>query len=92
MRPFQYHDRTEHLLPRKDNSLQDKIDKIVSLSHQRNMQLSQPKTKTMVFNPLRKYDVLPQISIKQGEWTEVVEEQKILGNIYRSDLKTISNT
>ena len=48
--------------------------------------------KTENFNPLRKYDVLPQISIKQGEWTEVVEEQKILGNIVRSDLKTISNT
>ena len=30
--------------------------------------------------------------IQQGEWTEVVEEQKILGNIVRSDLKTISNT
>ena len=56
------------------------------------MQLSQPKTKTMIFNPLRKYDVFPEISIKQGELTEVVEEQKILGNIVRSDLKTISNT
>ena len=35
----------------------------------------------MIFNPLRIYDVLPQISIKQGEFTEVVEEQKILGNM-----------
>ena len=40
------------------------------------MQLSQPKTKTMIFNPLRKYDLFPEISIKQGEFTEVVEEQK----------------
>lgn len=92
VRPVQFHERTEHLLPRKDNSLQDEIDNIVGLSHQRNMQLSQPKKKTMLDNPLRKYDFLPQISIEQGEWTEVVEEQKILGNIVRSDLKTISNT
>jgi hypothetical protein len=92
VRPVNYHDRTEHILPRYENSQQDEIDKIVSLSVQRNMQLSQPKTKTMIFNPLRKYDVFPEISIKQGELTEVVEEQKILGNIVRSDLKTISNT
>ena len=92
VRPVTYHDRTEHRLPRKDNIQQDEIDKIVNLSVQRNMQLSQPKTKTMIFNPLRKYDVFPEISIKQGELTELVEEQKILGNIVRSDLKTISNT
>ena len=92
VRPVTYHDRTGHILPRNENCQQDEIDKIVCLSVQRNMQLSQPKTKTMIFNPLRIYDVLPQISIKQGEFTEVVEEQKILGNIVRSDLRTISNT
>ena len=92
LRPVGYHGRTEHLLPRRENTLQDEIDQIVNLSSQRSMQLSHQKTKTMIFNPLRKYDVFPEISIKQGELTEVVEEQKILGNIVRSDLKTISNT
>ena len=76
VRPVNYHGRTEHRLPRQENSQQDEIDTIVNLSIQRNMQLSQPKTKTMIFNPLRKYDVFPEISIKQGEFTEVVEEQK----------------
>ena len=92
LRPVDYHGRTEHLLPRMENTLQDEIDQIVNLSSQRSMQLSHQKTKTMIFNPFRKYDVFPEISIKQGELTEVVEEQKILGNIVRSDLKTISNT
>ena len=78
VRPVNYHDRTEHRLPRKENSQQDEIDNIVSLSFQRNMQLNQTKTKTMIFNPLRKYDVFLEIYIKQGELTEVVEEQKIL--------------
>ena len=76
VRPVQYHERTEHVLPRKDNSLQDKIDKIVSLSHQRNMQLSQPQTKTMIFNPLRKYDDLPQISIKKGSGQKLWKSRK----------------
>jgi hypothetical protein len=46
----------------------------------------------MIFNPLIRYDILPQISIGKGEYLEVVDEHKILGQIIRSDLKTISNT
>ena len=50
------------------------------------------KTKTMILNPLLKYDVLPLISTERGQVLEVVEEHKILGHMIRSDLKTISNT
>ena len=56
------------------------------------MLLSNIKTKTMIFNPLRIYDISPEISIYPGTFTEVVEQQKILGTIIRSDMKTISNT
>ena len=56
------------------------------------MRLSNIKTKTMIFNPLRIYDINPEISISPGSFTDVVEEQKILGTIFRSDMKTISNT
>ena len=35
VRPVQYHERTEHLLQRKDNGLQDEIDDIVGLSLQK---------------------------------------------------------
>ena len=34
----------------------------------------------------------PQLSIEEGSYIEVVEEQKILGQIIRSDMKTFSNT
>ena len=56
------------------------------------MQLNPLKTKAMIFNPLRNYDVLPKIEAGDGTHIEVVEQQKILGFILRSDLKTISNT
>ena len=56
------------------------------------MLLNPIKTKAMVFNTLRNYDCIPAISIKSGENIEVVEQHKILGQIVRSDLKTISNT
>ena len=92
IRPVPYRGRTEHILPRKENLLQDEVDNIVLLCGQRNMRLSSIKSKTMIFNPLRAYDIAPTISISPGTCTEVVEECKILGTIVRSDMKTISNT
>ena len=45
IRPVPYRDRTEHILPRKDNLLQDEIDKILLLCDQRNMRINSIKTK-----------------------------------------------
>ena len=56
------------------------------------MKINIPKTKIMLFSRMRKWDVMPEISLKQGECIEVVEQMKIVGYIVRSDLKTISNT
>ena len=56
------------------------------------MTVSKMKTKAILFYPFRKYDFEPQISIEEGLHVEVVEEQKILGHIIRSEFKTISNT
>ena len=92
IRPVPFRGRTEHSLPVQENLLQSEVDKIVILCRDRNMQLSNIKTKTMIFNPLRIYDISPEISICPGTVTEVVEEQKILGTIIRSDMKTLSNT
>ena len=91
-RPVPYRGRKEQILPRKDNILQDEVDSVLRLSLDRKMQLNPLKTKAMLFNPLRNYDILPQIEAGDGTHIEVVEEHKILGFILRSDLKTISNT
>ena len=53
------------------------------------MVLNPIKTKTMIFNTLKNYDVLPLISTEIGQILDVVEEHKILGHMIRSDL---SNT
>lgn len=92
MRPVQHRNRTEHKLPRQDNILQDEVDAVIKLSVDRKMQLNPLKTKAMLFNTLRNHDLLPQIATGDGNYIEVVEEQKILGYMLRSDLKTISNT
>ena len=92
VRPVPWRGRTEHMLPREDNILQDEIDSVVRLSKDRNMTISKTKTKALLFNPLRIYDFSPKLSIEDGSHVEVVEKQKILGHILRSDMKTISNT
>ena len=74
------------MLPREDNILQDEVDTVVKLSTERNMTISKSKTKAILFNPLRIYDFEPQISIETGSCIEVVEKQKILGNVIRSDM------
>ena len=79
------------ILPQQYNTLQGEVDSIVQYSTERKMLLNPIKTKAMIFNPLVKYDMVPQISIKEGEYIDVVEEHKILGQIIRSDLKTITN-
>ena len=56
-------------------------DSIVKYSTERKMLLNPLKTKAMIFNPLVKYDMVPQISIKEEEYIDVVEEHKILGKI-----------
>ena len=92
IRPVPYRSRTGHILPRSENSLQDEVDRVKCYSENRKLLLNPLKTKTMIFNTLLKYDVLPQIQTEIGEYLDVVEEHKILGYILRSDLKTISNT
>ena len=92
IRPVPWRGRHDQILPRQHNLLQDEVDQIVSYSQDRKMILNPIKTKAMIFNPLKNYDFLPQISIQPGIQIEVVEKHKILGQIIRSDLRTISNT
>ena len=57
------------------------------------MKINERKTKIAVFNPHRNYNFLPKISLSKGEDPiEIVEQYKLLGQIIRTDLKTISNT
>ena len=91
-RPVTYRSRFEQILPLEANPMQKELNHIVELTKERNMKLNPIKSKAMLFNTHVKYDVQPQVSTVQGEYLDVVEEHKILGQIVRSDLKSISNT
>ena len=55
------------------------------------MILSQSKSKIMLCNTSSKYDVIPEVMMN-GDTLEFVHELKIVGYIFRSDLRTCSNT
>ena len=91
-RPLAYHDRTHHLLPACD--LQEQLNMLVEYSNTHQMRVNENKTKVMIFNTGRNYDVMPQLTLSGmgGDYLEVVEQFKLLGVIVRRDMKWYDNT
>ena len=91
VRPLNYHDRTEHVLPSDSNVMQMQLDKIVRYCEDNEMRINIDKTKVALFNSARNYDCMPNLQI--GNHTlEVVEEFKLLGLIFKSNLTWQANT
>ena len=55
------------------------------------MVINQKKTKTMVFNPCLVRDFIPEFEL-DGQDIEMVEEMRLLGVVFRSDMKWSTNT
>jgi hypothetical protein len=56
------------------------------------MAINHKKSRAMICNKRRKWDVMPELNVQADQNIEVVEELKIVGFMLRSDLKTSSNT
>ena len=91
-RPVPYHSRTGHRLPNQANQMQTELDTLSEYCRLAKMTINQDKTKCMIFNRARKYDVMPELYFSDGQKLEVVEEMKLVGYKFRSDLSTKSNT
>ena len=90
--PLPYHSRTQHILPEKENRLQQEASILSEYAKSNFMQINQTKTKVAIFNPLSKIDIMPKISFDGENLIEVVEEYKLLGQIISTDMKTLRNT
>ena len=51
------------------------------------MKINEYRIKIMLFNKATSVDVLPKIEISEGNFIELVDEMKLLGNMTSSDLK-----
>ena len=92
MRPFNYHDRTQHVLPKENSKLQTLLDDVNEYARDHQMKINTEKTKVILFNSARKFDFMPNLSLQNDLPLDVVEEVRLLGVLVRSDLSWRSNT
>ena len=85
-RPLRYHDRTQHVLPNERNNMQAQSDKMVMYCEENDMKINIAKTKVVLFNSARNYDFMPNLQLGNNGLLEVVEEFKLLGLIFKSNL------
>jgi hypothetical protein len=91
-RPVPYHGRTGHMLPLEKNQMQEEINQINEHCTTNKMSINTEKSKALLYNRSNNYDFMPELQLKTGSNQEIVEEIKLVGYQFRSDLKTISNT
>ena len=92
VRPLNFHERTEHILPVVNNVMQKEVKELETYCNKYKMKINNKKTKVMLFNSKIKTDFQPKIFLQDGSLLEVVEEVKLLGVIITSDLKWKKNT
>ena len=92
MRPLNFHERTQHVLPTENTKLQALLDDIKLYSDEHQMKINHEKTKVIMFNTARAYDCTPNLSLQNNTALDVVEQIRLLGVEVRSDLSWRSNT
>ena len=90
--PLAYHDRTQHVLPDSSNKMQMQLNRLVDYCTENDMRINQGKTKVTIFNTARLYDFMPRLCIGENTNLEVVEQFKLLGVIFQSNLRWQANT
>ena len=90
--PLSFHERTGHVLSESENILQQQALKLKKFANEMEMKINQQKSKVMLFNTSRSYDFKPKISIDGIHDLEVVEEMKLLGVVFQSNMKWYANS
>ena len=89
--PDSFRARTGHKLKLEESKVYEQLIEIQKYAKTHKMQLNIPKTKLMMFNPLKSKDFMPEFEINQDR-IELVHETKLLGVIISSDLSWGANT
>ena len=86
-RPLNFHERTEHCLPKPENLLQHYMDDLEQFAEKNNLRVNQGKTQIMLFNKAKKWDFPPELEYKDGSQVKLTKEIKLVGVIVSDNLK-----
>ena len=84
--PRNIHEQNDWILPANKSKVQSKLIELEDYTNRNLMSLNSKKTKIQPFNFSRKFDFLPQVSVK-NEPLEVVYSTRLLGVIFNSNCK-----
>ena len=91
-RPYNYHERTAHILPKENNLLQFFIRDTEQFVEENKMVINKQKTKVISFTKSRKWDFPPELYFSDGTPIEYLSEIKLLGVMVSQDTKWAKNT
>ena len=91
-RPFNFHERTGHILPAENNLLQYYISDTEQFVSDNNMVINKQKTKVLSFTKSRKWDFPPEVHFSNGSQIECIPDTKLLGVVVSQDLRWYKNT
>ena len=87
-RPLNYHERTEQILPPRNNLLQLELEDLQSFTVDNLMKINESKTKILLFNTSHNFDFPPELSLQSSStFLEVVEHTRLLGIQISTDLR-----
>ena len=74
VRPYNYHDRTAHILPQDNNLLQYYISDTEQFTNENKMIINKEKTKIISFTKSRKWDFPPELHFSDGTQIEYIAD------------------
>ena len=78
-RPLNFHERTGHILPQKNNLLQYYVRDTEQFALENKLVINKQKTKIISFTKSRKWDFPPEVTFSDGTMIEYLSEIKLLG-------------
>jgi hypothetical protein len=91
-RPFNYHERTQQILPAQNNLLQYYLEDTENFTEENKMKINPKKSQVILFNKSRNWDFPPEVSFSNKINLEYVSQMKLVGVVVSDDLRWGKNT
>ena len=84
--PPNFHDRFHIKLPKEDSILQHQLEDLNIFTKAHSMKINSSKTKCLPFINSRTKDFMPELTLEEGNYLEVIYQLKLVGLVINSEL------